>query len=167
MQTSLILGLLLHRVPSLTRPRGVPTLPRRHDNMQGSEWENYHVTCNTFESTRIIFLVNLHRLQTFWGKPDGCVIQIKLCAAERYSQIQILSGWRLLTVCGQSRKIQMTKASLLCWMTQTKNNLLLVLSRMGAMTYRENQEYTSIFSKPKNSLRIFACNPSSTRSQIV
>lgn len=85
MQTSLILGLLLHRVPSLTRPRGVPTLPRRHDNMQGSEWENYHVTCNTFESTRIIFLVNLHRLQTFWGKPDGCVIQIKLCGWEIFT----------------------------------------------------------------------------------
>ena len=43
MQTSLLMGLLLHRVPSLTRPRGVAQLPRWHSNMQGSEKRGYLV----------------------------------------------------------------------------------------------------------------------------
>ena len=49
MQTSLILGSMLHRVPSLTRPRGVPTLPLRHDSMQGSDREivTSVVNCNS------------------------------------------------------------------------------------------------------------------------
>lgn len=50
MQTSLIMELMLLRVPSSTRPRGVPTLPRRHNNMQGSKGEiiTSAVNCNTY-----------------------------------------------------------------------------------------------------------------------
>lgn len=62
MQTSLIMGLLLQRVPSLTRPLGLAMLPRRHDSMQGSRRKTnvinlYHklysfpsLICNTSNS---------------------------------------------------------------------------------------------------------------------
>ena len=62
MQTSLIMGLMLHRVPSLTLPRGVIKLPLRHIKMQGSEGEIITSigNCNTSGPSRIILWVNLH-----------------------------------------------------------------------------------------------------------
>ena len=67
MQTSLIMGSLLHRVPSLTRPRGVPFLPLRHDSMQGSDREivTSIVNCKYIWPSKIILWVNLHTLHAF------------------------------------------------------------------------------------------------------